>query len=977
MADSLGIVALIGVLLVGTAVVAAMSPLTARLAARNLGRRRTRSAIVTLGLLVGTAIISSSLVVGDTLNYVFLEDAYRRLGFVDETAADSFEGTLIAFNESWFPLFRDGLRDRGSPVDGVAPTLDLVMPVRNERGNKGNQQITVLGLDDAHESGFGPLVNRSGTPVRLRDLPPGSAVLNERASGVLNATYGHRLTLFWGTTNQTVVFANVADVVRDEGTANWQQRPTVLLPLAAMQAAFGFSGRINLLRISNLGDVVSGVAYSERVALDARLVIAEHRWRLTVATAKADAVASAADIGRAASELFLVMGAFSVLAGILLIVNIFVMLAEERKAEMGVSRAIGLTRLRLTHSFLLEGAAYAFAAAAIGSLAGLALGAVMIYFFDVLVPHPGVAITFTFDPRSVLIAFAAGIALTLASIGVASARVGRLNIVRAIRDLPEPPAHTEPTRWTATGIAFVVAGVGLLVWGASVPTGYGLIPGLPIAAYGAAFLAAARGRARSGFTASSAAVLVWILGPWRLANERTDNLSALFVMTGAVLVLAAILIAVLNSAPVLRAAIYRLSRTRSRPIARTAVSYPMERKFRTGMTLAMFSLIMFMVTVIAMVQGLQASSLDRFVREQSGGYDIIGYTVNYGEIPEFRSRLAQNLSLAYFRGGLNGTSSATVLPGEVLRVGEGRMYNYTIWGIDNFLVESNQFGFYSHLPYVLGIDGVRHDLADRADVWRALRWNTSYAVVDRSGAGPTQFVPGGNRLVVQPGDRVVVRDPTGRAVTLTILGILEQALAFTSGLFADQAMVKATFNTSLAYTAYFFQLAPGVDPHAVRAELERVFFRYGLQTIDIREEIGTQFNASQQVLTLMQAYLGIGLLVGIAGLAVVTLRSVAERRQQIGALRAIGFTRDMVLRTFLLEIVFIAFLGIVIGAALGVVLSWKIYLVYFADVAVFSIPWATLALNLALAFAATVASVAQPAVRASRVPPAEALRYIE
>src|SRR5436189_6263473 len=167
------------------------------------------------------------------------------------------------------------------------------------------------------------------------------------------------------------------------------------------------------------------------------------------------------------------------------------------------------------------------------------------------------------------------------------------------------------------------------------------------------------------------------------------------------------------------------------------------------------------------------------------------------------------------------------------------------------------------------------------------------------------------------------------------------------------------------------------DVGACRADLERTFFVCGLQTIDIREQIGQAFNASQQVLTLMEAYLGIGLLVGIAGLAVITLRAVVERRTQIGALRAIGFTRRMVLSVFLLEIALIAVLGIGIGVALGIVFAYKIYVVYFADIIVFSVPWPQLLVIIGGASAAAVASTAQPAVRASRIPPAEALRYIE
>jgi putative ABC transport system permease protein len=159
--------------------------------------------------------------------------------------------------------------------------------------------------------------------------------------------------------------------------------------------------------------------------------------------------------------------------------------------------------------------------------------------------------------------------------------------------------------------------------------------------------------------------------------------------------------------------------------------------------------------------------------------------------------------------------------------------------------------------------------------------------------------------------------------------------------------------------------------------LEQIFFAYGLQTIDIREQIGEAFDATQEVLTLMEAYLGIGLLVGIAGLAVITLRAVVERRAQIGALRAIGFTQGMVLRMFLLEIALIAVLGVGIGVGLGIVFAYKVYLVYFADIITFSVPWTNLGIIVGIASAAAVACTAQPAIRASRIPPAEALRYSE
>jgi len=77
----------------------------------------------------------------------------------------------------------------------------------------------------------------------------------------------------------------------------------------------------------------------------------------------------------------------------------------------------------------------------------------------------------------------------------------------------------------------------------------------------------------------------------------------------------------------------------------------------------------------------------------------------------------------------------------------------------------------------------------------------------------------------------------------------------------------------------------------------------------------------------------------------------------------------MVLSVFLLEIALIAVLGVGIGVALGIVFAYKVYLVYFADIIVFRIPWDHLLLIVGIASVAAVASTAQPAVRASRRPP--------
>src|SRR5881409_605304 len=182
---------LIGVLLV--AAVVGFRPLLARLAARNIGRRKSRVLIVVAGLLVGTAVISSSLVVGDTLSYIFLEDVYARLDAIDELVSNTLNGQLFSFSETNFTQIAADLAANASPIDAIAPTLLKVMPVRNVAGNKGNQQITVIGLNASHEGGFGPLTTRDGRSVDTDSLRPGEVFANARAAADLNVTPGQDL----------------------------------------------------------------------------------------------------------------------------------------------------------------------------------------------------------------------------------------------------------------------------------------------------------------------------------------------------------------------------------------------------------------------------------------------------------------------------------------------------------------------------------------------------------------------------------------------------------------------------------------------------------------------------------------------------------------------------------------------------------------------------------------------------------------
>ena len=110
----------------------------------------------------------------------------------------------------------------------------------------------------------------------------------------------------------------------------------------------------------------------------------------------------------------------------------------------------------------------------------------------------------------------------------------------------------------------------------------------------------------------------------------------------------------------------------------------------------------------------------------------------------------------------------------------------------------------------------------------------------------------------------------------------------------------------------------------------------------------------------------------------IAFRSVVERRQQIGMLRAIGYQSGTVALTFVLESSFIALMGILSGVVGGaIVVAQPVQRrSQFSDAGVrFAIPWTEVTGFVAVAFVVSLLMTWLPSRNAARVPVADALRY--
>jgi putative ABC transport system permease protein len=163
----------------------------------------------------------------------------------------------------------------------------------------------------------------------------------------------------------------------------------------------------------------------------------------------------------------------------------------------------------------------------------------------------------------------------------------------------------------------------------------------------------------------------------------------------------------------------------------------------------------------------------------------------------------------------------------------------------------------------------------------------------------------------------------------------------------------------------------------IARRLQGTFVANGLEADAFRSLVQEMQAANLQFFQLMQSYLALGLLVGIAGLGVVMVRAVRERRREVGVLRSLGFLPSQVRAAFLLESGFVALEGIVVGAALALVTASQLIASgEFGDDIGLDVPWGQLALLTGVALVASLIATAWPAQDASRTAPAVALRSV-
>lgn len=253
-------------------------------------------------------------------------------------------------------------------------------------------------------------------------------------------------------------------------------------------------------------------------------------------------------------------------------------------------------------------------------------------------------------------------------------------------------------------------------------------------------------------------------------------------------------------------------------------------------------------------------------------------------------------------------------------------------------------------------------------------------------AGSDDIVPGKLQLDagwakdnnIKVGQNVTFATATGvRAYEISGLFQIGSGVEFGGQGFAvtDMATARKDFDIPRGYSEVDVKVADGRSVDAVSKEIEKVV-PAGVQVntpSDIADEINSQiqgFNIMLYFFAAMSLFVGGFLILNSFNM------TVAQRLREIGMLRTLGASRKLIRRMILLEAVILGAFGALIGVVVGLLLTkLMVWLVSNIGFPMGSVKYPPAAFIVApiLGVAATVLGALRPAIRASRIPPIQAV----
>ncbi|WP_018654646.1 ABC transporter permease [Actinomadura flavalba] len=173
----------------------------------------------------------------------------------------------------------------------------------------------------------------------------------------------------------------------------------------------------------------------------------------------------------------------------------------------------------------------------------------------------------------------------------------------------------------------------------------------------------------------------------------------------------------------------------------------------------------------------------------------------------------------------------------------------------------------------------------------------------------------------------------------------------------------------------YAKVAEGADEDTARAVMEKELRPYPSVILGSSAEMKAELNkAIDMILMVFAGLLGLAILIALFGIANTLTLSVVERTRESALLRALGLTKRQLRRMLSLEALIMAVIGAATGVVLGIAFAWAATRA-MTEEAAFAVPYAQIALFIALSAVAGTAASFLPSRRATKASIVESLTH--
>jgi putative ABC transport system permease protein len=426
-----------------------------KVALRGLAGRKLRAALTGIAIVLGVAMISGTYVLTDTVQRAF-----------NQLLVDSYAGTDVVVTGRGLDISIDGERPPPPPVEeevlglvrgveGVALATGAILDERSVKllDSEGRPVSTegwptlAFGVDTSPEMAqFNPLEIYEGR----WPAADGEVVIDAGTADGEGYAVGDRVQI---STLQPKRSFEIVGVARYGEVASLGGISFVVFTIPAAQELLGREGQYDAISVAG----EEGLSEEELVAAIE-----------PVLPANAEAVSASAEAEEQADEVseltsifryfLLAFGAIALFVGAFVIFNTFSITVAQRTREFATLRTLGASRRQVLGSVVLESLVIGLVA----SLVGLGLGVLLAEGIEALFNSLGVEFPTAervFATRTVVVALAVGIGITLLAGIFPAIRATRVPPIAAVREgatLPQGRFHRF-TPWVAG--AFVVLSI--------------------------------------------------------------------------------------------------------------------------------------------------------------------------------------------------------------------------------------------------------------------------------------------------------------------------------------------------------------------------------------------------------------------------------------------------------------------------------------------------------------------------------------